>query len=84
MDTRGKTAVHKGQFMLKELFLLYMGSSQMLLPMDDFGPQQFDGLSVEDRARRAPGPRVSGSPAARSFLDDRQVNRGQPEDGLKG
>jgi len=38
--------------MLKELFRLYMGSSQMLLPMEDFAPGTFEGLSVEDRARR--------------------------------
>lgn len=52
MDTRGNVELHKAQFMLKELFRLYMGSSQMLLPMEDFAPATFEGLSVEDRARR--------------------------------
>ena len=52
MDTRGNVELHKAQFMLKELFRLYMGSSQMLLPMDDFAPGTFEGLSVADRARR--------------------------------
>ena len=52
IDTRGNVEMHKAQFMLKELFRLYMGSMQMLLPMDDVGPLAFEGLSVEDRARR--------------------------------
>ena len=52
MDTRGNVELHKAQFMLKELFRLYMGSSQMLLPMEDFAPGTFEGLTVEDRARR--------------------------------
>jgi dGTPase len=52
IDTRGNVEMHKAQFMLIELFRLYMGSSQMLLPMEDFGPHDFDGLTVEDRARR--------------------------------
>jgi dGTPase len=52
MDTRGNVELHKAQFMLKELFRLYMGSSQMLLPMEDFTPATFEGLTVEDRARR--------------------------------
>jgi len=52
MDTRGNVELHKAQFMLKELFRLYMGSSQMLLPMDDFAPGTFEGLTTEDRARR--------------------------------
>ena len=52
MDTRGNIELHKAQFMLKELFRLYMGSSQMLLPMEDFTPGEFEGLTVEDRARR--------------------------------
>jgi len=52
MDTRGNVELHKAQFMLKELFRLYMGSSQMLLPMDELGPPEFDGESVEARARR--------------------------------
>ena len=52
IDTRGNVEMHKAQFMLKELFRLYMGSMQMLLPMDDVGPQAFEGLTVEDRARR--------------------------------
>ena len=52
MDTRGNVELHKAQFMLKELFRLYMGSSQMLLPMEDFAPGTFEGLTVRDRARR--------------------------------
>ncbi len=52
MDTRGNVELHKAQFMLKELFRLYMGSSQMLLPMDDLGPQEFEGETTEVRARR--------------------------------
>ena len=54
IDTRGNVEMHKAQFMLKELFRLYMGSMQMLLPLDDIGvgPQAFEGLSVPDRARR--------------------------------
>ncbi len=52
MDTRGNVELHKAQFMLKELFRLYMGSSQMLLPMDDLGPAEFDGETTEARARR--------------------------------
>jgi len=52
MDTRGNVELHKAQFMLKELFRLYMGSSQMLLPMDDLGPEEHDGETLEVRARR--------------------------------
>ncbi len=52
IDTRGNVELHKAQFMLKELFRLYMGSSQMLLPMDDLHPREFEGLTVPDRARR--------------------------------
>ena len=52
IDTRGNVEMHKAQFMLKELFRLYMGSMQMLLPMDDVGPEAFGGLSIADRARR--------------------------------
>ena len=52
IDTRGNVEMHKAQFMLKELFRLYMGSMQMLLPMDDVGPEAFGGLSITDRARR--------------------------------
>ena len=52
IDTRGNIEMHKAQFMLKELFRLYMGSSQMLLPMEDASPRDYEGLSVEDRARR--------------------------------
>ncbi len=51
LDTRGNIELHKAQFMLKELFRLYMGSPQMHLPMD-VAADDFDGLSVEDRARR--------------------------------
>ena len=52
MDTRGNVEMHKAQFMLKELFRLYMGSSQMLLPMDELPPVEFDGETIADRARR--------------------------------
>ncbi len=52
MDTRGNVELHKAQFMLKELFRLYMGSSQMLLPMDDLPPAEFEDDSLEARARR--------------------------------
>jgi len=52
MDTRGNTEMHKAQFMLKQLFRLYMGSSQILLPMEELEPHEYEGLSVEDRARR--------------------------------
>ena len=57
IDTRGNVEMHKAQFMLKELFRLYMGSSQLMLPMEDFGPREvglrgFEGATVEDRARR--------------------------------
>ena len=57
MDTRGNVELHKAQFMLKELFRLYMGSSrnmgssQMLLPMDDLDPAD-RGETTADRARR--------------------------------
>ncbi len=52
MDTRGNIELHKAQFMLKELFRLYMGSQQMSLPMDGFVPADQEEQSVEDRARR--------------------------------
>ena len=52
MDTRGNIELHKAQFMLKELFRLYMGSQQMSLPIDGYAPAEFSELSVEDRARR--------------------------------
>ena len=52
LDTRGNVELHKAQFMLKELFRLYMGSSQMLLPIEDFAPTEFEGESVVERARR--------------------------------
>ena len=52
MDTRGNVELHKAQFMLKELFRLYMGSSQMLLPMEDVSPAQFEGEGTQERARR--------------------------------
>ncbi len=51
MDTRGNVELHKAQFMLKELFRLYMGSSQMLLPMEDINPAD-TGETTEARARR--------------------------------
>jgi len=55
MDTRGNVELHKAQFMLKELFRLYMGSrmgsSQMLLPLDDLDPADAEE-TTEDRARR--------------------------------
>ena len=52
MDTRGNVELHKAQFMLKELFRLYMGSSQMLLPIEELGPPEFDGETTAARARR--------------------------------
>lgn len=54
IDTRGNVEMHKAQFMLKELFRLYMGSAQMRLPMDEFGPPggSWERLSTEARARR--------------------------------
>ncbi|MGI4788160.1 MAG: deoxyguanosinetriphosphate triphosphohydrolase [Janthinobacterium lividum] len=52
MDTRGNVELHKAQFMLKELFRLYMGSSQMLLPIEELSPVEFEGESLEERARR--------------------------------
>ena len=51
MDTRGNVELHKAQFMLKELFRLYMGSSQMLLPMEDLAPR---GVRRPDRRRPRP------------------------------
>lgn len=52
MDARGNLELHKAQFMLKELFRLYMGSSQLLLPMEGVDPKDLETLSVPDRARR--------------------------------
>ena len=52
MDTRGNVELHKAQFMLKELFRLYMGSSQMLLPIEELAPVEFEGETVDQRTRR--------------------------------
>jgi len=52
IDTRGNMELHKAQFMLKQLFRLYMGSSQMLLPLEETVPSDTAVLSLEDRARR--------------------------------
>ena len=51
-DARGNQELHKAQFMLKELFRLYMGAPNLFSPEDGFGPHDFDGLLLADRARR--------------------------------
>ncbi len=52
MDTRGNTELHKAQFMLKELFRLYMGTPQVLPGMEGQTPQEFAVLPLAERARR--------------------------------
>ena len=52
IDTRGNIELHKAQFMLKELFRLYMGSSQIPLQMEGLAAHEYEGLTVEDRAQR--------------------------------
>ena len=51
MDTRGNIELHKAQFMLKELFRLYMGSSQIPLPMEGLASSEYESLSPDERAR---------------------------------
>ena len=50
-DARGNQELHKAQFMLKELFRLYMGSPNLFSPEDGYGPHDFDGLPMAERAR---------------------------------
>jgi dGTPase len=52
MDTRGNLEMHKAQFMLKELFRLYMESPQVLPGLEGPHSQEFAGLPLEERARR--------------------------------
>ena len=51
MDTRGNVELHKAQFMLKELFRLYMGSPNLFAPSDGAAPDDA-ALPLKDRARR--------------------------------
>ncbi len=54
MDTRGTVELHKAQFMLKELFRLYMGEPQLFRALDGFTDTEmtFEALPLPDRARR--------------------------------
>jgi len=52
MDTRGNTELHKAQFMLKELFRLYMGTPGLFPTTDGLAPHGFDTLPLGERARR--------------------------------
>jgi dGTPase len=52
MDTRGNVELHKAQFMLKELFRLYIGAPQIFPAIDGLQPQEFDALPITERARR--------------------------------
>ena len=52
MDTRGNVELHKAQFMLKELFRLYMGTTHLFSPEDGLGPHDFGALPPDQRARR--------------------------------
>ena len=51
-DARGNQEMHKAQFMLKELFRLYMGTPNLFSPEDGYAPHDFDSLPLPDRARR--------------------------------
>ena len=52
MDARGNTELHKAQFMLKELFRLYMGTDTLFPADDGLSPHDFHRLPLEERARR--------------------------------
>lgn len=52
MDTRGSVELHKAQFMLKELFRLYMRSPHLFPPLGGTDPADDGALPLEERARR--------------------------------
>jgi dGTPase len=52
MDARGNTELHKAQFMLKELFRLYMGTDTLFPADEGLAPHDFDRLPLPERARR--------------------------------
>ena len=52
MDTRGNVELHKAQFMLKELFRLYMGTPPVFPAIDGLQPHEFAALPLVERARR--------------------------------
>ncbi len=49
MDARGNMELHKAQFMLKELFRLYMGKPSLFPELTS--PTRFEGLPLPERAR---------------------------------
>jgi dGTPase len=52
INSRGNGELHKAQFMLKELFRLYMAADTLFPTDEDLAPHDFHRLPLPERARR--------------------------------